>query len=85
MHAADFNTRVVRSLAALTMSVAVAVVWIITCLIWSTVWLFIKIGVNDVPPVSFAAMRLLIAILVMVPVTLAGRTPAAAEAEGVAR
>ncbi len=53
----------------------VAVVWIITCLIWSTVWLFIKIGVNDVPPISFAVMRLLIAILVMVPVTLAGKTP----------
>ena len=53
----------------------VALVWILTCLIWSTVWLFIKIGVRDVPPVSFAAMRLVIAILVMVPVTLASRTP----------
>ena len=53
----------------------VASVWIITCLIWSTVWLFIKIGVTDVPPVSFAAMRLIIAILVMVPITLAARTP----------
>jgi drug/metabolite transporter (DMT)-like permease len=53
----------------------VAIVWILTCLIWSTVWLFIKIGVRDVPPVSFAAVRLAIAILVMVPVTLAARTP----------
>jgi drug/metabolite transporter (DMT)-like permease len=53
----------------------VAVVWIITCLIWSTVWLFIKIGVTDVPPVTFAAMRLIIAILVMVPITLASKTP----------
>ena len=53
----------------------VALVWVVTCLIWSTVWLFIKIGVRDVPPVSFAAMRLVIAILVMVPVTLASRTP----------
>jgi drug/metabolite transporter (DMT)-like permease len=52
----------------------VAVVWIITCLIWSTVWLFIKIGVSDVPPVSFAALRLIIALLVMVPITLAGHT-----------
>jgi drug/metabolite transporter (DMT)-like permease len=47
----------------------------ITCLIWSTVWLFIKIGVTDVPPVSFAAMRLIIAILVMVPITLAAKKP----------
>jgi drug/metabolite transporter (DMT)-like permease len=53
----------------------VAVVWIITCLIWSTVWLFIKIGVTDVPPVTFAAMRLIIAILVMVPITLAAKKP----------
>ena len=53
----------------------VAAVYILTCLIWSTVWLFIKIAVSEVPPVSFAAMRLIIAILVMVPVTLAWRTP----------
>lgn len=53
----------------------VAVVWVITCLIWSTVWLFIKIGVRDVPPVSFAALRLLIGILVMVPVVLLARVP----------
>ena len=53
----------------------VVLVWILTCLIWSTVWLFLKLGVRDVPPVSFAAMRLVIAILVMVPVMLATRTP----------
>lgn len=53
----------------------VVFVWILTCLIWSTVWLFIKLGVRDVPPVSFAAMRLIIAILVMVPITLALRAP----------
>ena len=53
----------------------VAAVWILTCLIWSTVWLFIKLGVNEVPPVSFAAMRLVVAILVMVPLTVALRTP----------
>ena len=50
-------------------------VWILTCLIWSTVWLFIKLGVRDVPPISFAALRLVIAILVMVPVVFALRTP----------
>jgi drug/metabolite transporter (DMT)-like permease len=53
----------------------VVIVWLITCFIWSTVWLFIKIGVTDVPPVTFAAMRLFIGILVMVPITLAARTP----------
>ena len=57
------------------MSSRVVAVWIITCVIWSTVWLFIKIGVADVPPVTFAAMRLIIGLLVMVPVTLAAKTP----------
>ena len=57
------------------MTARVAGVWILTCLIWSTVWLFIKLGVRDVPPVTFAAMRLIIAILVMVPVTIAMKTP----------
>jgi drug/metabolite transporter (DMT)-like permease len=55
--------------------ILVVTIWIVTCLIWSTVWLFLKLGVRDVPPVSFAAMRLIIAILVMVPVTFAFRTP----------
>jgi drug/metabolite transporter (DMT)-like permease len=53
----------------------VVTVWIITCLIWSTVWLFIKIGVREVPPISFAVLRLAIAISVMVPLTLALKTP----------
>jgi drug/metabolite transporter (DMT)-like permease len=53
----------------------VAAVWVLTCLIWSTVWLFIKIGVRDVPPASFAALRLLIGIAVMIPVTVGTRTP----------
>lgn len=57
------------------MSARVALVWVITCLIWSTVWLFIKLGVRDVPPVTFAASRLFIAILVMLPVTLAMKIP----------
>jgi drug/metabolite transporter (DMT)-like permease len=57
------------------MPARVALVWVITCLIWSTVWLFIKLGVRDVPPVTFAAARLFIAILVMVPVTLALKIP----------
>ena len=50
------------------------VVWAATCLIWSTVWLFIKIGVRDVPPVTFAVFRLAIALIVLVPITIARRT-----------
>ena len=37
--------------------------------------MFVKLGVREVPPVSFAAMRLIIAILLMVPLTLAFKAP----------
>ena len=50
-------------------------VWIITCLIWSTVWLFIKLGLRDLPPISFAAIRLLIAVTVLLPIIAARRIP----------
>jgi drug/metabolite transporter (DMT)-like permease len=42
--------------------------WWLTCLIWSSVWLFIKLGLRDLPPVTFAAIRLLVAIAVLLPV-----------------
>ena len=52
------------------MTGTVLVVWWITCLIWSSVWLCIKIGVGDVPPATFASARLVIALLVLLPVRL---------------
>ena len=57
------------------MSPFVLFVWVVTCLIWSTVWLFIKLGVRDVPPVTFAAFRLGAALAVLAPLTLAQRIP----------
>lgn len=51
------------------------VVWWITCLIWSSVWLFIKIGVTELPPVSFAGIRLLIALAVLTPILAIRRVP----------
>jgi drug/metabolite transporter (DMT)-like permease len=50
-------------------------VWVLTCAIWSTVWLFIKLGVRDVPPAAFAVYRMAIALAVLVPVILLRRTP----------
>src|SRR3954452_6057984 len=44
------------------------VVWWVTCLIWSSVWLFIKIGLRDLPPITFAALRLVIAVAVLLPI-----------------
>jgi drug/metabolite transporter (DMT)-like permease len=53
----------------------VIAVWWITCLIWSSVWLFINVGVRDVPPATFASARLVIALLVLLPVLAAQRQP----------
>jgi drug/metabolite transporter (DMT)-like permease len=49
--------------------------WIVVCLIWSTVWLFIKLGVTDVPPFAFASVRLLVALTILVPVAAWRRSP----------
>ena len=49
------------------------IVWAVTCALWSTVWVFIKLGVADVPPVTFAACRLCVALLVLVPINVARR------------
>jgi len=43
-------------------------IWSITCLIWSSVWLFIKLGLYDLPPFSFAGIRLVIAVAILLPV-----------------
>ena len=56
------------------MTSSTLLVWVVTCAIWSTVWLFIKLGVRDVPPVTFAAFRLAVALAVLVPLTLAPAT-----------
>ena len=48
-------------------------VWIVTCLIWSTVWLFIKLGLRDLPPISFAGIRLFIAVAALLPVIMVQR------------
>ncbi len=40
-------------------------VWIILCLIWGTTWLFIKVGLRDIPPLTFASIRFLLAVVVI--------------------
>ncbi len=47
---------------------AVLAVWWLTCVLWSSVWLFVKIGVTDIPPLSFAGLRLAIALVLLTPV-----------------
>ena len=47
--------------------------WLTLCVVWSSTWLAIKIGLRDLPPVSFVAIRFFIAIIVLVAVSI-GRT-----------
>lgn len=41
------------------------VVWVILALIWSTTWIFIKIGLNDLPPIAFSSARFLLSVAVL--------------------
>ena len=51
------------------------VVWIILCFIWGTTWIFIKIGLEDLPPITFSAARFLLAALLLLPVIHFRRVP----------
>jgi len=46
----------------------------ILCVVWSSTWLAIKVGLADLPPISFAALRFLIAFIVLLAVSI-GRVP----------
>src|SRR5258708_5203187 len=45
--------------------IAVAV-WCLLSLIWGTTWMFIKVGLRDLPPFSFAGIRFVIAACILV-------------------
>jgi drug/metabolite transporter (DMT)-like permease len=49
--------------------------WLILSGIWGSTWLFIKIGLRDLPPVSFAGIRFLIAALVLTVIVVVQRLP----------
>src|SRR5438874_11843441 len=51
----------------------VPVAWLTLCAVWSSTWLALKVGLRDLPPVSFVAIRFLIAIVVLLAVSI-GRT-----------
>ncbi len=41
------------------------IIWLILCLIWGTTWVFIKIGLEDLPPITFAAARFILALIIL--------------------
>jgi drug/metabolite transporter (DMT)-like permease len=40
-------------------------VWLILCGIWGSTWLFIKLGLEDLPPITFAGIRFVIACAIL--------------------
>jgi drug/metabolite transporter (DMT)-like permease len=50
----------------------VPLAWLTLCVVWSSTWLVIKVGLRDLPPISYAGIRFLIAIIVLFAVS-AGR------------
>jgi len=51
------------------------VVFVVLCCIWGSTWMFIKLGLRDLPPLSFAAARFLLATLILSAVAAARRAP----------
>jgi drug/metabolite transporter (DMT)-like permease len=40
-------------------------VWLLLCCIWGSTWLFIKVGLVDLPPITFAGIRFVIAAAIL--------------------
>ncbi|MEP6955578.1 MAG: EamA family transporter [Chthoniobacterales bacterium] len=53
---------------------AIVAAFLTLCVVWSSTWLVIKIGLQDLPPISFAALRFAIAVVVLLAVSI-GRVP----------
>jgi drug/metabolite transporter (DMT)-like permease len=52
----------------------VRVVFLLLCCIWGSTWMFIKLGLRDLPPLSFAAARFLLATAILSAVVAARRS-----------
>jgi len=51
------------------------IVWLLLCLIWGSTWLFIKLGLEDLPPFTFAGIRFVIAAIILLLIVAVRRTP----------
>jgi len=51
------------------------IVWLILCGIWGSTWLFIKVGLADLPPFTFAGIRFVLASLILTLLVIARRAP----------
>ncbi|MFL6584494.1 MAG: DMT family transporter [Chthoniobacterales bacterium] len=44
--------------------------WLALCVVWSSTWLAIKIGLLDLPPISFVAIRFAVATAVLIAISI---------------
>jgi drug/metabolite transporter (DMT)-like permease len=49
---------------------AAIMAFVALCLIWSSTWLAIKFGLRDLPPISFVAIRFVIAVVVLLAISI---------------
>ena len=50
-------------------------VWLLLCCIWGSTWLFIKLGLTDLPPLTFAGIRFVIAATILFTLIAVRRIP----------
>jgi drug/metabolite transporter (DMT)-like permease len=49
---------------------AITAAYLALCVIWSSTWLAIKVGLQDLPPISFVALRFTIAVVVLLAISV---------------
>lgn len=53
------------------MRLRLVTVWWTACLLWSSTFLFIRVGLQEIPPFTLAWMRLAIALAILIPIVMA--------------
>lgn len=49
-------------------------VYLFCCAVWGSTWLVIRVGVRDLPPLTFAGIRMALACLLLTPIAWRGRS-----------
>ena len=50
--------------------IAIVAAFVTLCVVWSSTWLAIKIGLRDLPPISYAGIRFVVAIVALLAVSI---------------
>ncbi|MEE8061054.1 MAG: EamA family transporter, partial [Gemmatimonadales bacterium] len=50
-------------------------VWSFLAILWGTTWLVVRVGLQDLPPFTFAGLRFLMASVVLIAIAVIRRAP----------